>query len=161
MRVNLITQSSDSFRSGGAIPLSLLIRPACGIPGDFECQTDSISLIEMLAAETDLPSAVLDRFEGKFKSSPPAPSSSASNSASASSPKLATSSPDHAGPLLCLSIVPPLNCHPERRRSQHHREPRNRRTCSCSCICLCGYPCLNLPLPSRTPRLSTRASVHG
>ena len=67
MRVNLITHSTQSLRSGGAIPLSLLICPACGISGDYECQTDSIALIEMLAAETDLPSAVLDRFEGKFK----------------------------------------------------------------------------------------------
>jgi hypothetical protein len=67
MRVNLITQSSDSSRFGGAIPLSLTICPACGLPGDYQYYTDSTELIEMLAKQTDLPSAVLDRFEKGFR----------------------------------------------------------------------------------------------
>jgi hypothetical protein len=64
MRVNLITQPSDRPESGsGTIPLSLTIRPACGLPGDYECPTDSAALLELLRQQTDLPSHVLQRFE--------------------------------------------------------------------------------------------------
>jgi hypothetical protein len=65
MRVNLITQPSGSSPSGsiGTIPLSLTIRPACGLPGDYECPTDSASLLRLLRKQTDLPATVLQRFE--------------------------------------------------------------------------------------------------
>ena len=64
MRVNLITQPSDRSESGrGTIPLSLTIRPACGLPGDYEYTTDSMALLNLLRRQTDLPAEVLQRFE--------------------------------------------------------------------------------------------------
>lgn len=67
MRVNLITQPSGYSPSGdGAIPLSLTIRPACGLPGDYQCPTDSSTLLKLLRKETDLPATVLQRFEGSL-----------------------------------------------------------------------------------------------
>ena len=63
MRVNLITQpSASSVFSKGALPLSLTIRPACGLPGDYQYLTDSSSLLQMLRKNTDLPAAVINRF---------------------------------------------------------------------------------------------------
>ena len=63
MRVNLITHASAaSFTGKGAIPLSLTIKPACGLPGDFEYATNSRALLEMLHERTDLPEAVIQRF---------------------------------------------------------------------------------------------------
>jgi hypothetical protein len=70
MRVNLITQPSDRPASGaGTIPLSLTIRPACGLPGDYEYPTDSAALLELLHQQTDLPSHVLQRFEKTLRAS--------------------------------------------------------------------------------------------
>lgn len=64
MRVNLITRPSDQPQSGpGTIPLSLTIRPACGLPGDYECPTDSAALLRLLRRQTDLPAYVLQNFE--------------------------------------------------------------------------------------------------
>jgi hypothetical protein len=64
MRVNLITQLSNRSESGaGTIPISLTIRPACGLPGDYECPTDSTALLRLLRRQTDLPAYVLERFE--------------------------------------------------------------------------------------------------
>ncbi len=64
MRVNLITHPSDRCKSrAGTIPLSLTIRPACGLPGDYECPTDSGALLRLLRQQTDLPAHVLERFE--------------------------------------------------------------------------------------------------
>jgi len=64
MRVNLITRPSDrSESSPGTIPLSLTIRPACGLPGDYDCQTDSRTLLRLLRLKTDLPAHALERFE--------------------------------------------------------------------------------------------------
>jgi hypothetical protein len=64
MRVNLTTRPSDHSESGtGTIPLSLTIRPACGLPGDYEYPTDSAELLLMLRKQTDLSSYVLQRFE--------------------------------------------------------------------------------------------------
>jgi len=60
--MNLITHGSG-HPSNGAIPLSLTLRPACGLPGDYEYPTDSASLIRMLRSQTDLPGTVLQRFE--------------------------------------------------------------------------------------------------
>jgi hypothetical protein len=60
--MNLITHSSGQ-PCIGTIPLSLTIRPACGLPGDYEYPTDSAALIRLLRAQTDLPGTVLQRFE--------------------------------------------------------------------------------------------------
>lgn len=68
MRVNLITRPSSGSGSGtGTIPISLTIRPACGLPGDYECPTDSSALLLMLRKETDLPAYVLQRFEQNLR----------------------------------------------------------------------------------------------
>jgi hypothetical protein len=70
MRVNLITQPSDCSVSGeGTVPLSLTIRPACGLPGDYEYPTDSRALLELLRQKTDLRADVLQRFEKKLRAS--------------------------------------------------------------------------------------------
>jgi hypothetical protein len=67
MRVNLITQSVPaSAPIKGAIPLSLTIKPACGLPGDYEYNTTLSSLMQMLRQQTDLPAAVLQRFESNL-----------------------------------------------------------------------------------------------
>ena len=67
MRVNLITQSSASYVTGkSTIPLTLTIRPSCGIPGDYQYATDSSSLLKMLRRETDLPASVIGNFESKL-----------------------------------------------------------------------------------------------
>jgi len=68
MRVNLITQPFGQPNSSkGKIPLSLTIRPAGGLPGDYEFPTDSESLMRLLRKETSLRAAVLERFEDKLK----------------------------------------------------------------------------------------------
>jgi hypothetical protein len=68
MRVNLITQPSNRPESGaGTIPLSLTIRPACGLPGDYEFPTDSAALMELLRQQTDLPAHVIQRFEKNLR----------------------------------------------------------------------------------------------
>ena len=67
MRVNLITQSSSQQSPvKGNLPLSLTIRPACGLPGDYQYATDSTALMRMLHTQTDLPASVLQRFEGNL-----------------------------------------------------------------------------------------------
>ena len=67
MRVNLITQATTASMSGkGAIPLSLTIRPSCGLPGDYEYLTNSAALLQMLRQQTDLPASVIQRFEGRM-----------------------------------------------------------------------------------------------
>jgi hypothetical protein len=64
MRVNLITQTTgSSFPGKAALPLSLTIKPSCGLPGDYEYATNSADLMQMLRQQTDLPTAVLQRFE--------------------------------------------------------------------------------------------------
>jgi hypothetical protein len=64
MRVNLITRcSKESQAVLGTIPLSLTIRPACGLPGDYQYPTDSVALLRMLHKQTDLPASILQRFE--------------------------------------------------------------------------------------------------
>lgn len=66
MRMNLIAQASGEPESG-SIPLSLILRPACGLPGDYEYPTDIASLIRMLRSQTDLPGTVLQRFEDELR----------------------------------------------------------------------------------------------
>jgi hypothetical protein len=67
MRVNLsIRPSRPSAPLAGTIPLTLTIRPACGVPGDYECSTDSATLLRLLRRQTDLPGYVLEGFEAKL-----------------------------------------------------------------------------------------------
>jgi hypothetical protein len=67
MRVNLTTLSLPRSQSDkGSIPLSLTIRPACGLPGDFQIPTNSAWLMKLLRQNTTLPAAVLERFESKL-----------------------------------------------------------------------------------------------
>jgi len=68
MRMNLITRSFGGPPTG-PVQLSLTIRPACGLPGDYEYPTDSTSLIRLLRSQTDLPGTVLQRFEEELHSS--------------------------------------------------------------------------------------------
>jgi hypothetical protein len=69
MRVNLITRPCDGSESSlGTIPLSLTIRPACGLPGEYDCQTDSKALLRLLRLKTDLPAYALERFEEGLRS---------------------------------------------------------------------------------------------
>ena len=73
MRVNLITQMPTAFDLGAkTVPLSLTIRPACGLPGDYQYATDSAALLRMLHKKTDLPYDTLKRFEGEIYSNPSA-----------------------------------------------------------------------------------------
>jgi hypothetical protein len=68
MRVNLSTRPSLPSASGpGTIPLTLTIRPACGVPGDYECAMDSAALLRLLRRQTDLPGYVLDVFERELR----------------------------------------------------------------------------------------------
>jgi hypothetical protein len=67
MRVNLSTR--PCYRQpvhAGVIPLTLTIRPACGLPGDYECSTDSATLLRLLRRQTDLPGYVLEGFEARL-----------------------------------------------------------------------------------------------
>jgi hypothetical protein len=67
MRVNLITeQFGGSEASNGKVPLSLTIRPACGLPGEYQFPTDSEALMRLLRQSTDLPAPVLAKFESKL-----------------------------------------------------------------------------------------------
>jgi hypothetical protein len=73
MRVNLSTQPlSYSSARAGAITLTLTIRPACGIPGDYECLMESTALVRMLRQQTDLPDYVIEVFERKMRIAPQA-----------------------------------------------------------------------------------------
>ncbi len=73
MRVNLIAQMADPLEFGGkSVPLSLTVRPSCGVPGDYQYTTDSAALLRMLHKKTDLSSDTLKRFEGEIYSYPSA-----------------------------------------------------------------------------------------
>ena len=68
MRVNLITKVANRCETGGGnFPISLTIRPACGLPGDYEYPTDSMTLLQLLRRETDLPASVIQRFEQNLR----------------------------------------------------------------------------------------------
>lgn len=66
MRMNLITQALNPSSGRGSFQVSLTIRPACGLPGEYQYPTDSASLLRLLRQQTDLPSSVLERFEGNL-----------------------------------------------------------------------------------------------
>ena len=67
--MNLTAQPSELPVSGTwAVPVSIKIRPACGLPGEHSFTSDSHSLLQMLKQHTDLPSPVLDRFMQELRS---------------------------------------------------------------------------------------------
>ena len=71
MRMNIITQMSGTFEEGAkTVPLSLTIRPSCGVPGDYKYATDSAALMRMLHKKTDLSYDTLKHFEGEMWSYP-------------------------------------------------------------------------------------------
>jgi hypothetical protein len=71
--MNIITQMSSPINDGAkTIPLSLTIRPSCGIPGDYQFATDSDAVMRMLQKKTDLSRDTLKRFEGEMYSFPSA-----------------------------------------------------------------------------------------
>lgn len=73
MRVNLTTQMASPLENGAkTVPLSLTIRPSCGVPGEYQYATDSAALLRMLHKKTDLPYDTLKRFEGEIYSNPSA-----------------------------------------------------------------------------------------
>ncbi len=69
--MNLLAQSSSpSYRLGMmTLPISLTIKPACGVPGDYLYSTDSKELLRLLKLSTDLPATVLKKFEGDMHTS--------------------------------------------------------------------------------------------
>lgn len=68
MRVNLSTRPSRPPASrAGSMPLTLTIRPACGLPGDYQCPIDGEALLRLLRQQTDLPGYVLESFERKVR----------------------------------------------------------------------------------------------
>jgi hypothetical protein len=68
--MNLITHTSGPVNPlAGTMPVSLTIRPACGLPDDYVYPTDSAALFRLLAHKTDLPASVLQRFKGDLYSS--------------------------------------------------------------------------------------------
>lgn len=70
MRMNLMTSpATERPRSkNGQVPLSLTLRPACGLPGEYKLSIASSELMQMLRKETSLPATVLERFESGFQS---------------------------------------------------------------------------------------------
>lgn len=70
MRVNLLTQSAGPYGpETETIPISLTIKPSCGIPGDYLYETDSVALMCLLERSTDLPASVLRKFKASLYAS--------------------------------------------------------------------------------------------
>jgi len=68
MRVNLITQSFNQSESEGLMtPLTLTIRPACGLPGDYQFPIEYDALMRLLRQETELSALILQKFEEKLR----------------------------------------------------------------------------------------------
>jgi hypothetical protein len=68
MRMNFIAQATpDRGGSDGSGLISLLIRPACGVAGDFLYSTDRMALLRMLRQETELQSTILERFDHELE----------------------------------------------------------------------------------------------
>ena len=68
MRVNLFAKTSPRLLDrSGSIPLSLTIKPTCGVEGMFEFATDSAAVLKLLRNQTDLNGAVIDRFRSELE----------------------------------------------------------------------------------------------
>ena len=71
MRMNLIARHSGDPEEGTAIvALALTLRPACGLPGDYQFKTTSASLMKILRKGTELSLDTLAGFEGQILSCP-------------------------------------------------------------------------------------------
>ena len=71
MRMNLIARHSGNSEEGAEIvALALTLRPACGLPGDYQFKTTSTSLMKMLRKGTELSLDTLAGFEGQVLSCP-------------------------------------------------------------------------------------------
>jgi hypothetical protein len=69
MKVNLSTRPSRQLAfPAGTIPLMMTIRPACGLPGDYERPMEGEALMRLLRQRTDLPGYILDGFERNVRS---------------------------------------------------------------------------------------------
>lgn len=68
MRVSLLALSpAPLFQSRkNNVPLSVTIKPANNVPGSFEYQTDSQTLLRMLHHETDLSELTLEAFQSNL-----------------------------------------------------------------------------------------------
>ena len=67
MRVNLTTRPYGPNKPNAQkVPLSLTIRPACGVLGEYQFPTDSETLMQLLRQKTNLPAPALERFEDKL-----------------------------------------------------------------------------------------------
>jgi hypothetical protein len=62
MRMNLSVLTSPYASE----PISLTIRPVCGASEDYSYSTDRTPFLRLLRKETELRSAVLERFEKKL-----------------------------------------------------------------------------------------------
>jgi len=68
MRVNLTIRRTDQCESGlGTMPISVTIRPACRLPGDYDYPTNSAALLRLLRRQTDLPDYVLRNIEASLR----------------------------------------------------------------------------------------------
>lgn len=68
MRVNLFAKTSAGLLDrSGCIPLSLTIKPTCGVEGTFEYATNSTAVLRMLRNQTDLNGTVIDRFRSELE----------------------------------------------------------------------------------------------
>ena len=68
MRVNLFAKASSGLLNrSGNIPISLTIKPTCGVEGTYEYATDSAAVLRMLRNQTDLNGTVIDRFRSELE----------------------------------------------------------------------------------------------
>ena len=69
MRVSLHTQAATSLSTSRTdnVPLSVTIRPSNNLPGSFEYQTDSRSLLQMLRRSTDLSGLAIETFQSELQ----------------------------------------------------------------------------------------------
>ena len=71
--MDLTAQTPERLLSNLAtVPVSLKLRPACGLPGEHMYATDSHALLSMLKQQTDLSKPVLDRFMTELRFAPSA-----------------------------------------------------------------------------------------
>ena len=71
MRMNLIARHSGNSEEGAAIvTLALTLRPACGLPGEYQFKTTRASLMKILRKGTELSLDTLAGFEGQILSHP-------------------------------------------------------------------------------------------
>ena len=68
MRISLQAKCCvpPSFPRSSNIPVSVTIKPANNVPGSFEYQTDSRSLLKLLRQKTDLSGLALERFDSEL-----------------------------------------------------------------------------------------------